>query len=390
MDLPHQSPHVPVKRTWRTYPDPPSGKGGGNGNRNRHGPGNGNGQGKNQNGGASPAPPSPGQGQPPGRAYQLQSSGAPGPAPNGLPTPRSAAPPPTAQLPSPSPAQSIQAALNKAAQDLKNQGMTYQVSGSNLRQPPRPKNLESKIEHGHTGSESGQATNKVQVFTPEMEKKLRLRRLQAEFARIVGCLAEDLVGQPILGDDEWDVNALLDRRITKRSISSCRQSREREALVLILDNSGSCSEMATFYSELANVAAKSGDVEIYLGPNAYLERRFTRKDGWKEVCHNSTEALGWRTALKGRVILFFGDFDGTQMISDWSRENQLYWFNCHAPGSTDARVAEVLVHYQKNGLSKFRQDANRDMGVFKGKLWACSTEQDLFRLAKRIRPRQRS
>ncbi len=195
----------------------------------------------------------------------------------------------------------------------------------------------------------------------------RRRRLATTFATVIGKIAEDLSGWPIEGDDEWDIQALMERRLTKRPLSHCRQGRERSSVVVILDTSGSCRHQSAFYSAISAIAAQAGDVDLYLAPNACLESRRTRA-GWEDVDEYQDD-FGWGR-FSGRTIIFFGDFDGGDAPTEASRRNSVYWLSCEGD-----RYADMDEH---NWCSYTLAD-------FRGQYWPCETEDDFLRLAKRIK-----
>lgn len=190
---------------------------------------------------------------------------------------------------------------------------------------------------------------------------LRRSRLRAAFARIVSKIAEDLAGWPVEGDDEWSIPTLMQRRITREHLANCRQSREKEALVVILDTSGSCLPQARFYNSIAAAAVQSGDVELYAAPNAGLRAQRTRQ-GWIGIPEKS-----W--PFQKRTIIFFGDFDGGDAVVEASWRNTLYWF-C----SEGTRYPSMRQHPW----------CSYNLKHFKGKYYNCNDEQDFIRLLKKI------
>ena len=203
---------------------------------------------------------------------------------------------------------------------------------------------------------------RARALTPELNE-LRLRRLQSQFARVVAALAEDLTGAPVEGDDEWAADRLLQRAITHESLGHCRQAREKETLVIVLDTSRSCRAQAMFYAEIAKLAAERGDVEVFLAPNASIESTWRRGEGWRR------RSLGKPWPFKHRVILFFGDFDGGDAVVEASRDNRVYWFSC------EERFRNLEEHsHNAHSLQEF-----------KGHYWMCRSAEDFSRLVRRLR-----
>jgi len=207
--------------------------------------------------------------------------------------------------------------------------------------------------------------NHQQVFSPELIEQLRSRRLARAFADLISRVAEDLAGYPIEGDDEWSIEDLMLRSIDRRPLSACRMSREKEAIVMILDTSGSCSWQAEFFSELASLAIKQGDVELYLAPNAYIESVWSRK----ERKYISVEGDGSWSRFRQRHILFFGDFDGGDSVVLASKENHIWWFSC------EDRYDDLSEHdWNSHSLSDFR-----------GEYIECFSPEDFMKGVRRLR-----
>lgn len=200
--------------------------------------------------------------------------------------------------------------------------------------------------------------NHEQAFGLEAARK---RRLANTFATLISKVAEDLSSTPVFGDDMWDIEALLRRRITKTPLDKCRLSYECEKVVLVLDTSGSCYEQAYFYADIAKAASSRGDVEIYDAPNAVTRRKFVGKE-WER-----DNTAWWR--LKGRTILFFGDFDGGDAPVIASRQNKVFWFSC------ESRYSDM----NKHNWCRFV------LADFKGKYYECLREEDFLSKAKKIR-----
>jgi len=161
------------------------------------------------------------------------------------------------------------------------------------------------------------------------------KRLSGAIAVMISKLAEDKSGEPIIGEDEWDVQELMMRSITRRNIYSCMQSRERENIVLVLDSSPSCERSARFYSKIAYLSCKLGNLDIYLAPNARVTHKLNAKTREYEKVFDINKDKNMIVCGMGslhnyfhnRVILFFGDYDGKRMICEASKSNEVYWLN---------------------------------------------------------------
>jgi len=221
---------------------------------------------------------------------------------------------------------------------------------------------EDEDQSGDQSEESG-LKNRHHVFDLE---EARQRRLQNAFAVVLSKVAEDLSGWPVEGDEEWDVQAIMERRITRRPLNQCRQSREKERVVLIVDTSGSCQYQAEFFSQLATAAWRLGDVEIYAAPNASLEFERSRHGGWDRIAGYDD---GQHWPFVRRTIIFFGDFDGGNSVVEAAKKNTVYWFSC------EDRYDDMDEH----SWCAYR------LADFRGKYYACHNNQDFLRLVRRVR-----
>lgn len=192
-------------------------------------------------------------------------------------------------------------------------------------------------------------------------EELRRRRIMTTMALLMSKVAEDLTGWPIPGDDEWSVPDLMARRLDLRPLTQCRHSREKERIVIIIDTSGSCVHQARFFSSIATAAVSAGDVEIYDAPNAGIRARKGRS-GWRPVEHR-----GWN--FSRRTVIFFGDFDGGDVVIRASRQNRLYWF------CSENRYPDIRVHPWCSLTFK----------SFRGRFFPCMAEEDFIRLLRKVR-----
>lgn len=185
--------------------------------------------------------------------------------------------------------------------------------------------------------------------------KTGTRRMSSDFARIVSKIAEDNSGNIIDGNDNWDMDKLVYRAVDNRSILNCKSSRELESILLMLDSSPSCESYAKLYSELASVATLYDDVDMYNAPNARITHRYDSKKREFTKCMSlndlKNDAPRW-AYFKNRVVMFFGDFDGNQVVLENTFRNKVYWF-C-TEGNND--IQYELRHsrgYNKDNLTIF-------------------------------------
>ena len=203
--------------------------------------------------------------------------------------------------------------------------------------------------------------NSTEAFDVRLEQT-RLRRLQAAVATLFANVAEDLAGWPVPGDEEWDVGALMMRRFDRRPLTACRQSRERERVIMVVDTSYSCDDQAHFYRSLAMIAVAAGDVELYTAPNAELTGRVLPNGGWQDV-----EAGAW--PFRGRTIVFFGDFDGSDQVIESSWVNTVWWFSC------ENRYQDTVEHSW----------CSYPLRAFRGRYIPCRGTGDFLRAVRRLR-----
>lgn len=192
-------------------------------------------------------------------------------------------------------------------------------------------------------------------------EQLRRKRVTTTFALMMSKIAEDLSGWPIPGDDEWSMPDLMARHLDRRPLFQCRRSREKEAVVVILDTSGSCLDQARFYSRIATAAVTSGDVNLYDAPNAGLRAARIRQR-WEPVEHRE-----W--PFSHRTIIFFGDFDGGDEVIKASKRNKIYWL------CSETRYPDIRLHPW----------CSFTMKSFKGYYYPCITDEDFIRLLRKVR-----
>jgi hypothetical protein len=120
------------------------------------------------------------------------------------------------------------------------------------------------------------------------------------------------------GADEFNVRRLLLRPYERKPLSHYRQAKIKDGVVVILDNSGSMEWWAEELRLLASIALVRGDAEVYVAPNGAIQARLTNK-GYVPVDHNIVQKL------RGRKIVYVGDFDGanTPIVLSWS--NDVIW-----------------------------------------------------------------
>ncbi|MFZ8811227.1 MAG: hypothetical protein ACO2PN_24365 [Pyrobaculum sp.] len=179
------------------------------------------------------------------------------------------------------------------------------------------------VEEG--GGDQMGAFNTEQVVNVEERSQMPgLRRLQTEFYRVLEMLAEEktryfdpsLVGGLVKA--EYNVKKMALRRYEGKPPTRYKAPRVREAVVLLLDNSGSMFSWADMLRAMAELAAKRRDVEVYLAPNGYVEEQIAPVR--RKVNHDE-----FMKKTSGRKIIYVGDFDGANTPIELSRHNEVIW-----------------------------------------------------------------
>jgi len=120
--------------------------------------------------------------------------------------------------------------------------------------------------------------------------------------------------------DEYNVKKLMFRHYQRKPLSYYKQSRVRDAIVLILDNSGSMDWWSENLQLLASLALDRKDVEVYIAPNGWVEERLLPNGHRHTVFHDNVVKQ-----LKGRRIVYVGDFDGADTPITLSWFNDVIW-----------------------------------------------------------------
>ena len=200
-------------------------------------------------------------------------------------------------------------------------------------------------------------------------KVLQKRRLANSLAVAVSKIADDRAGEPTIGDEYWSVPELLNRVVSKQQLSSCRETREREKIIIILDTSPSCRRQSAFYMDVAKSSCGLNDLEMYDAPNGFIVKEYISKLNIfntipKDICSVFSE---WQM-FKNRTIIFFGDYDGHRIVNESVRHNNIYWFN---------------PTHQSNDV-----DYNRYKKKFVGhggNMYKCTRETEFMKIVRKMR-----
>jgi hypothetical protein len=185
---------------------------------------------------------------------------------------------------------------------------------------------------------------------------------KTEFWRFIEMIAEEKTRAfDPMGSDEYNVKKLMFRQYERKPLSSYKMSRVREAVIILLDNSGSMRWWSDNLQILADLAMQRNDVEVYLAPNGHIEEMIYPK--YQLVNHDEI-----MKRLRNRKIIYVGDFDGadTPIILSWY--NDVIWV---CPEERYIRFLEHdWVHY--------------DESRYKGAFLRVFTLQELFSAFKKL------
>jgi hypothetical protein len=146
------------------------------------------------------------------------------------------------------------------------------------------------------------------------------RYWQTEFYRFIEAIAEEKtkVYDP-RSPEEYNIKKLMLRPFERKPLSYYRMSRVRDSVVLILDNSGSMDWWASNLRILADLALSREDVEVYVAPNGFIKAKITSR-GVEPADHEEVVKR-----LRGRRIVYVGDYDGANTPVELSWTNDVIW-----------------------------------------------------------------
>jgi len=191
---------------------------------------------------------------------------------------------------------------------------------------------EDALENNRCNSKRHFRTNSWRL-NPDRERSafsyetLRNRKLSSTLALLFSKIAEERMGDKVIGEDKWDIEDIMFRRISKKLVTNCKYSREKQRLVLMLDSSPSCIDMANTYSEIATEAAMFDDLEIYDAPNGYAHSIYnaSRKE-FRILTDEELDATYHWNCFEDRTIIYFGDQDAHSSIKRAYKYNEIHWF----------------------------------------------------------------
>ena len=162
--------------------------------------------------------------------------------------------------------------------------------------------------------------NTEQAFSIINNSERYTKYYQTEFYRFLEIISEERtkIFDPRTAE-EFNVKKMMLRPFERKPLNHYKQSRVRDSVIMILDNSGSMDWWAENLSILADLALSRNDVEIYIAPNGHVEERFD-KSMRIPVSH---EAM--IKGLNGRKIIYVGDYDGANTPIELSWRNDVVW-----------------------------------------------------------------
>jgi len=214
--------------------------------------------------------------------------------------------------------------------DESTQSLPNTPNPSNSSEPSKPESesSESKLEESE-GLEESEDSEKYEEFEDNgdynseqafdlLEYQDTVKYYQTEFWRFLENFAEYKIKLFTNKDnEEYNIKKLMLRQYEKKSLNAYKQSRVRDSVILILDNSGSMTWWTENLRILARLAMQREDIIIFIAPNGTIEYLLN-----KSIYVNHDKVL---QSLVNRKIIYVGDFDGanTPIVLSWA--NQVIW-----------------------------------------------------------------
>lgn len=155
--------------------------------------------------------------------------------------------------------------------------------------------------------------------TPYLTKKLIID-FYSMIERVGGTPDKDFITKPTDIID-YDINQLIGRKLSKKSLPQCKNYRMKEEVTVWLDDSGSCVRMTNLISNLSSILVKRHDVKLVINSNIYIGQ----KENSDYLVHSHPEGIYTVESLKdiitGKIVIIFSD-------SDWFLvRDTIYEFN---------------------------------------------------------------
>ena len=248
---------------------------------------------------------------------------------------------------------------NTNADDGSNQG---QENGDDNEQNSENDGEDEESESEDTNEQAQSGTYNTQQVVDVIAVSASSKYYQTEFWRFIEMIAEEKTRAfDPMGSEEYNVKKLMFRQFEKKPLNSYKMSRVREAVIILLDNSGSMMWWSDNLQVLADLAMQRNDVEVYLAPNGHIEEMLYPKH--QVVNHDDV-----MKRLRNRKIIYVGDFDGADTPIELSLYNDVIWI---CPEERYIRFLEHdWVHY--------------DESRYKGAFLRVFTLQELFSAFKKL------
>ena len=166
---------------------------------------------------------------------------------------------------------------------------------------------EENSKEKNSGGSSGGVMNSGSLFGSDCQSAgIISRRFNAAFIRVI----DEMNGRQLTEESGniLSVQELLRRKLTKQSLSRCYVSEKKPEVVIVLDSSGSMSEVIPVLEQLSEYAKRMFGNLVLEAPNM----QFSEED---EETFNSAE-----------VLFFVGDFDGIDVILGAAKAGkEVYW-----------------------------------------------------------------
>jgi len=147
------------------------------------------------------------------------------------------------------------------------------------------------------------------------------RYYATEFYRFLEYFSEEKTKlYDVKNPEELNIKKLMLRPFERKPLNHYRQSRIRDSVVMILDNSGSMDWWTQNLQILASIALARNDITIYVAPNGFIEEKLLQNYKRRFVIHDKIVK-----SLKGRRIIYVGDFDGANTPIELSWNNDVLW-----------------------------------------------------------------
>ena len=180
--------------------------------------------------------------------------------------------------------------------------------------------------------------------------KNRFSRLATSFARIIYKFGEDKFGADIEGDDFWCERMITERVVSRKNINHCKKSLQKDRIIIMLDSSPSCCEQSEFYSMIASIAAKFGDIEMYDAPNGRIVKAFSPRDKDFYFIFNEDDIINnahkWSYLNNRNIILFTDDDSETIVRRNADRNNIILLTNSHTSPCAYMEVSSKIKHFK--------------------------------------------